>query len=1181
SKHGFCGFDGEHCTPECQNEDKSQCGTVDRKTCSESTDAMSAEVRTAYYGAWSAGRSCDSMEPENIPAGVLTHVNVAFEFITADHEITDEVGAIVGRVSRLKNIYPGLRVNVAIGGWVFNDPPTQTRFSDMASTVPNRRKFIESLIRYIQKYALDGVDLDWEYPVADDRGGTPLDSSNLVLLASEIREAFDTYDPGWQLTLTLPASYWYLKGFDIKRLEEHVDWFNVMTYDIHGLWDQGNIWTGPYLKGHTNITEIEDGLDLLWRNHISPDKVVMGYGFYGRGFTMTDVSCSTPPSCTFDGPGFAGDCTNEPGILSYNGKSSITPLYFFTDVSMLRVHYDEASSVKYMVYGSNQWISYDDAESFERKKKYMFSRCLKGLMIWELGLDTANNDALVGLFGEEAVKAGKRDTSLNPEERDKLAFDLSAFTGQNCYVASGCTDGKKEEGNSTCVAGYSAIEVGHSLLSMDQDVTFALSCEKGQYNRICCPTKAMPKNCEWIGAPERSVFGCSGECGASQFELNRDYSTDQWGNGECGSGQRRLCCDSTEVLRKCKWTDCEWSSSENGNCKDDEVQVAKRFDTDDGENCKMQRGEDCKWSNDPEYFKGKGDGHLWSCPNYPNKPADYCDKLGVCKNRMCYKGSVRITEAGYTEPAHELAASDPDFTSCALGEDNPNMPFGLCCAPPSRFTKDWPVNPAYLWAKAYADKDDDVTWEWANNFGNNHADTHPNNLEDDPGDDPYGFVMLDGPPGSIAKQFSKQFTVVTDDEPVHVVPRSFVTTNQTQLDATFDHAEEDFLVYCNYPHNSPHCNEVFYKGAIDTIIKLPHHVGDGPWARIVSMEPEYTPKDLPGWAIRKRAFDGVPRNGIYRVKIDYNFNLIRRDDGPVNMRVDYTNLQGYWDDVTDEPGSTKHKPHLGRRWWGKFTAWLEKLTTITKEGAGNLPMGLSKVFNIYSGRLQCANPSGVTITAGLDITADVRLQMGTRYAYYFSGTVVPPNIIDTYVFLGAQPSISSTVEIRGNAQLEYESEVKKLISTITYPGLSIKGIATVGPSLDLLGQIYGKITVAGNLKVGAKYTMDPIEMYMPNDDKTREKASNKVQFSKDAGLQPIFEAGVQATIGLQLRVTPRINCGIRVGGDIGIRKEPLVLAQVAVYMNTTLYFEAHVTAETTGLTSNWEYRYKVELWWRI
>ena len=120
---------------------------------------MSADVRIAYYGAWSAERSCDAMQPETIPAGVLTHINVAFEFITADHEITDEVGHISGRVARLKNIYPGLRVNIAIGGWVFNDPPTQTRFSDMVSTVPNRQKFIKSLIGYMQKYALDGVDL--------------------------------------------------------------------------------------------------------------------------------------------------------------------------------------------------------------------------------------------------------------------------------------------------------------------------------------------------------------------------------------------------------------------------------------------------------------------------------------------------------------------------------------------------------------------------------------------------------------------------------------------------------------------------------------------------------------------------------------------------------------------------------------------------------------------------------------------------------------------------------------------------------------------------------------------------------------------------------------------------------------------------------------------------------------
>lgn len=48
------------------------------------------------------------------------------------------------------------------------------------------------------------------------------------------------------------------------------------------MWDQHNKYTGPYLKGHTNITEIDQGLDLLWRNGVDSKNVVMGFGFYGR-----------------------------------------------------------------------------------------------------------------------------------------------------------------------------------------------------------------------------------------------------------------------------------------------------------------------------------------------------------------------------------------------------------------------------------------------------------------------------------------------------------------------------------------------------------------------------------------------------------------------------------------------------------------------------------------------------------------------------------------------------------------------------------------------------------------------------------------------------------------------------------------------------------------------------------
>jgi hypothetical protein len=67
-------------------------------------------------------------------------------------------------------------------------------------------------------------------------------------------------------------------------------------------------------------------------------------------------------------------------------------------------------------------------------------------------------------------------------------------------------------------------------------------------------------------------------------------------------------------------------------------------------------------------------------------------------------------------------------------------------------------------------------------------------------------------------------------------------------------------------------------------------------------------------------------------------------------------------------------------------------------------------------------------------------------------------------------------------------------------------------------------------------------------------------------LSPVFQAGVKATVGIELRLTPEINSGIKIGGEISPLKQPLVQAQVAVYTNTSLYFEAHATADTVGLS---------------
>lgn len=84
---------------------------------------------------------------------------------------------------------------------------------------------------FLAEYGFDGVDLDWEYPGAEDRGGIPEDGVNLTQLMKEMKEAMGKR---YILTFTAPTSYWYLRHFDIKRSVEVADWVNLMSYDLHG-----------------------------------------------------------------------------------------------------------------------------------------------------------------------------------------------------------------------------------------------------------------------------------------------------------------------------------------------------------------------------------------------------------------------------------------------------------------------------------------------------------------------------------------------------------------------------------------------------------------------------------------------------------------------------------------------------------------------------------------------------------------------------------------------------------------------------------------------------------------------------------------------------------------------------------------------------------------------------------
>ncbi|EUC46410.1 glycoside hydrolase family 18 protein [Bipolaris oryzae ATCC 44560] len=156
----------------------------------------------------------------------------------------------------------GLQTCIAIGGWSFNDPGTLkcNAHSDMVPAEANRRAFIQSLIKFMDTYGFQGVDIDWEYPAEPKSGGRKEDTDNLVLLMKEMKEQFGRRYSG---SFTLTPDYWYLRGFKPAEMQRYVDWTRFMSYGLHGSWGTDAKTLGSRVRPQTDITEIEKSLKPL------------------------------------------------------------------------------------------------------------------------------------------------------------------------------------------------------------------------------------------------------------------------------------------------------------------------------------------------------------------------------------------------------------------------------------------------------------------------------------------------------------------------------------------------------------------------------------------------------------------------------------------------------------------------------------------------------------------------------------------------------------------------------------------------------------------------------------------------------------------------------------------------------------------------------------------------------
>ncbi|KAK4233286.1 glycosylhydrolase family 18-9 [Achaetomium macrosporum] len=519
SKSGFCGTTEEFCAGK----------PVKRPSCNINNTPVERVI--GYYEAWSTSkRRCYSMLPESIPYGYYT--DIIFSFATIDPQ-TFEIEAgdhkteeYMRRISTIKLVQPDIRIWIAVGGWSFNDPgPTRTTFSDIAGSAANRQKFLNSLVLFMNKYGFDGIDIDWEYPVAEDRGGRGVDYENFVSFMRALNLRMKWFRRRF-VSLTLPASYWYLQHFDIVGLEPLVDWFNIMTYDMHGSWDLTNKWTGPFANSHTNMTEIQDALDLLWRNDISPRKVTFGMAFYSRSFTLQDPACNEP-GCRVSSGGNAGRCSGTTGVLLHPEIADeirtrgLTPTLY------------RGAAVKTVSWG-DQWVSFDDVVTWRLKANIIRSQCIPGVMVWAMSQDDEEGTNIKALTAALDRKQMPEPNFSKPNNTQPVA-DLAPprlCRWSGCYA--------------DCPPGFKTVQrFGHEEVMLTEE-----NCMDQGMSRLCCPADQPLPSCGWNGHSNSGK--CTPGCAPGEVEVG----TLTYG---CSSGYQSACCTnttSTAAYGVCKWTGC-------------------------------------------------------------------------------------------------------------------------------------------------------------------------------------------------------------------------------------------------------------------------------------------------------------------------------------------------------------------------------------------------------------------------------------------------------------------------------------------------------------------------------------------------------------------------------------------------------------------------------------------------
>ncbi|MFF1422434.1 glycoside hydrolase family 18 protein [Streptomyces sp. NPDC058280] len=333
-------------------------------------------------------------------ADKLTHINYAFGNVTggkcvigdsyADYEKAYTADQSVdgaadtwdqplrgnfNQLRKLKALHPGLKVIWSFGGWSWSGGFTEAA-KNPAAFAESCRALVEDP-RWADVF--DGIDIDWEYPNAC---GLTCDTSGpdaFRNVASALRGQFGSDLVTAAITAD-GSDGGKIDATDYAGAAQYLDWYNPMTYDFFGAFAA----QGPTAP-HSPLTSYEGiptegfnsdaAISKLKGLGIPSEKLLLGIGFYGRGWTGVTQS---EPGGTATG---AAPGTYEAGIEDYKVLKNSCPAN------------GTVAGTAYAFCG-NQWWSYDTPATIAGKMAYKNQQGLGGTFFWELSGDTANGELI-------------------------------------------------------------------------------------------------------------------------------------------------------------------------------------------------------------------------------------------------------------------------------------------------------------------------------------------------------------------------------------------------------------------------------------------------------------------------------------------------------------------------------------------------------------------------------------------------------------------------------------------------------------------------------------------------------------------------------------------------------------------------------------------------------------------